>query len=94
MQNQPMTVSYEIFLAVGIVGVALMHIDEPEGILEMDIRNTGIEDWFVCCITPAMEQQHDKALDTGEWHLIGKLKTGEDDIVYTVDYASQTRHYA
>ena len=90
MQNHPMTVSYEIFLAVGIVGVALMHIDEPEGILEMDIMNTGIQDWFDDCITPAI----DKALDTGEWHLIGKLKTGEDDIVYTVDYASQTRHYA
>lgn len=86
--NGPRTASYEVILAVGIYGVALMDIDEPEGIMEMDILNTGIQEWFDDCIIPAI----DKALDTGVWRLIGKLKTGEDDIVYTVDHANQVIH--
>ena len=74
-------VPYELWITIGLYGIAVTEFDEPEGILEHHLDNSGIHDWFDNWIEPEV-----KEIETGEWHLKGTISASEDDCKYTVDY--------
>lgn len=73
---------YEVWITIGLYGIAITEFDEPEGILELHLETSGIHEWYDWLIEPLAGD-----LETGQWHLKGTITASEDDCKYTVDYA-------
>lgn len=76
-------VPYEIWITIGLYGIAITEYDEPEGILSLDLDTSGVHEWFDRWI----ESKPEGELEVGEWHIKGTISASEDDCEYTIDYA-------
>ncbi|MCW7552675.1 hypothetical protein NX722_28610 [Endozoicomonas gorgoniicola] len=72
---------FEVWLTIGLFGVAITDYDDPDGALEGNLNAIGIENWIENWIKP----QTENGLEVGNWHLKGTIDA--TDFSYTIDYA-------
>ena len=77
---------YEVTLMVGMYGVAILDINEPAGVIELHLQNSGYDEWYHEWIIPVLKGE----LKTGKWVIRGLVLAEKDDLDYTVD---ETVHY-
>ncbi|WP_422451983.1 hypothetical protein [Endozoicomonas sp. ALC066] len=73
---------YEVKLTIGLYGIAITELYDPEGLIEMDLQSNDVHDWYDTWIRPLMDDE----LEVGTWHLKGTMTAFEDDCKYTLDY--------
>ena len=73
--------TFEVWLTIGLFGVAITEYDDPDGLLEGDLNTTGVDQWMENWVNP----QTENGLEAGNWHLKGTINS--IDFSYTIDYA-------
>lgn len=77
-----LTSKFKIKVLVGIYGSAFLEIDEPEGILEMDLVDIGHEEWFDYYLLNWLEKKPGSGVNPGKYMFSGYLSASDEDLDY------------